>query len=236
MSATTVPVVELFHSIQGEGLRTGEPSTFVRLAGCNLRCTWCDTPYSWSAEGVRSARRMSVSELVDETRERAVVLTGGEPLLHLRRLGELVDAWRQSGVSHLTVETNGTIEPDGLWDDVDLWSVSPKLPGSGEVADAATVSAFIQRVPQRLQLKFVVVEPDDYTAMWDLLEQAAWNLDISILVQPDGTREDYADALRELSELVLEDEALVDGILRRSFVRVLPQTHRVAWGALARGV
>ena len=83
MSAA-LPVVELFHSIQGEGTRSGEPSTFIRLAGCNLRCVWCDTPYSWSAEGVRAAEQVAIDELASRVRERAVVLTGGEPMLHHR--------------------------------------------------------------------------------------------------------------------------------------------------------
>src|SRR3712207_9539509 len=106
-----LPLVELFHSLQGEGTRVGEPATFVRLAGCNLRCSWCDTPYSWSAEGVRDASRMSLDDVAGAVRERAVVLTGGEPLLHLRRLPRPVEAMRERGVEHVTVETNGTIAP-----------------------------------------------------------------------------------------------------------------------------
>lgn len=232
----TLPVVELFHSIQGEGLRTGEPSTFVRLAGCNLRCSWCDTPYSWTSEGVRGATRMTIAELADQVTERAVVLTGGEPLLHRRRLPELLAALRAGGVEHVTVETNATIHDPALLRDVDLWSLSPKLPGSGEVADPDVIATYLRTVADRTQLKFVVVADADLDDMWSLLEQVDAELPGPVLVQPDGTRVDYDAALRELSERVMADDATWRGVPRRSLVRVHAQVHRVAWGPAARGV
>lgn len=232
-----LPVVEVFHSIQGEGVRAGEPSTFIRLAGCNLRCSWCDTTYSWSAEGIRDAERVQLEELAARAQERAVVLTGGEPMLHHRRLPELVQALRAHGVDHVTVETNATIFDEALVDAVDLWSLSPKLPGSGEVADPATIRAFVDGAPGRVQLKFVVVEPGDLPALWQLVEAVGGAPGVPILVQPDGTRGDYDVALRELCDLVLGDGALDgEGRLRRARIRVMPQVHRVAWGPVARGV
>ena len=233
----TLPVVELFHSIQGEGTRTGEPSTFLRLAGCNLRCSWCDTPYSWTAEGVRAARQVPVDQLADEVTERAVVLTGGEPMLHRRRLPALLQALRDRGVDHVTVETNATIWEPALARDVDLWSLSPKLPGSGEVADVEVIGQYLRNVRERVQLKFVVVDEGDLDAMWDLLGRVDAELPPSgVLVQPDGTREDYDRVLRVLAQQVLDDDAEWRGVPRRSLVRVHAQVHRVAWGAAARGV
>lgn len=236
-AAGTLPVVELFHSIQGEGSRVGEPSTFIRLAGCNLRCSWCDTPYSWSAEGVRSAERVSLPELASRVRERAVVLTGGEPMLHHRRLPALLDALRVNGVQHVTVETNATIYDEQLADRIDLWSLSPKLPGSGERADPECIARYLATMPDRTQLKFVLASVEqDWHAMWELLEQVALPAAVPVIVQPDGLRVDYDAALRELSEYVMADEDQYDDELRRARVRVIPQTHRVAWGARARGV
>jgi len=233
----TLPVVELFHSIQGEGTRTGEPSTFIRLAGCNLRCTWCDTPYSWTSEGVKAAVHTPIDELAAQVTERAVVLTGGEPMLHRRRLPALIEALRARGIDHVTVETNATIiEPD-LLPLVDLWSLSPKLPGSGEVADTAVIAQYLRAAPERTQLKFVIVEEGDLAAMWDLLERVGEPLPgDAVLVQPDGTRSDYDTVLRVLATQVMEDDGQWRGVPRRSLVRVMSQVHRVAWGPAARGV
>ena len=100
---TTLPISETFDSIQGEGSLLGTPSFFIRTAGCNLRCTWCDTPYaSWDAAG----DQRSVASLVEEVQQsgrRHVVLTGGEPLM-FPGLVELNDALREAGC-HVTVET-----------------------------------------------------------------------------------------------------------------------------------
>lgn len=232
----TLPLVELFHSIQGEGSRSGEPATFIRLAGCNLRCSWCDTPYSWTAEGVRAAVPSSIEDLADQVRERAVVLTGGEPMLHRRRLPALISALRARGVQHVTVETNATIVDAELAAQVDLWSLSPKLPGSGEVADPEAIGSWIAAAPGRVQLKFVIVAEQDLDDMWRLLERVRVPLPLPILLQPDGTRADYDAALRELIERVMHDDGELDGQPRRSLVRVMSQVHRVAWGPAARGV
>ena len=232
----TLPVIEVFHSIQGEGARTGEPATFIRLAGCNLRCTWCDTPYSWNSEGVSAATPTPIDELAAQVRERAVVLTGGEPMLHRRRMGDLIAAMRAGGVDHVTVETNATIWDPSLARDVDLWSLSPKLPGSGEVADIGMIRQYIHGAPGRVQLKFVVTTARDYAAMWELLERVDALLPDPIVVQPDGTRTDYDAALRELIQRVMIDDVEWQGRPRRSCVRVMSQVHRVAWGPAARGV
>src|SRR5215218_6948470 len=96
-------ISELFYSIQGEGKLMGVPSTFVRASGCNLRCTWCDTPYaSWDPEG----EELSVDEIVARVTafgSRHVVLTGGEPLI-MPEMDALCDALHARG-HHITVET-----------------------------------------------------------------------------------------------------------------------------------
>ena len=126
-------IAEIYASLQGEGLLAGTPSTFVRTSGCNLRCTWCDTPFtSWRPEG----RGMTVAEIVavvTALAPRHVVVTGGEPLLaaevvplsaELRRLG-----------LHVTIETAGSVLPPGGVPACDLMSISPKLASSTPPAD-----------------------------------------------------------------------------------------------------
>lgn len=120
----TLRTIEVFASLQGEGLRQGEPSIFVRLAGCNLRCSFCDTKYAW-----RSGREEAVDDLLLKIARlwRAlpagwVVLTGGEPLA--QDVAPLVRGVRRLGL-RVQVETNGTFEPRPA---ADWYTLSPKPP------------------------------------------------------------------------------------------------------------
>jgi len=113
---------EAFVSLQGEGRLAGVPSTFVRVAGCNLRCAWCDSPTSsWRPTGERVELDAIVRACAQGPRH--VVLTGGEPLLFPGML-ELARRLRADG-HHVTFETAGTVAPDDL--ECDLVSISPKL-------------------------------------------------------------------------------------------------------------
>jgi 7-carboxy-7-deazaguanine synthase len=118
-------VAETFASLQGEGRLAGVPSFFIRTSGCNLRCAWCDTPYtSWAPEGEREP----VADLVARAAAaglRHVVVTGGEPLLQ-REIGALTAALAAAG-HHITVETAGTLVPAFT---CDLLSLSPKTANS----------------------------------------------------------------------------------------------------------
>ncbi len=167
-------VAETFVSLQGEGILVGVPSFFVRTSGCNLRCGWCDTPYtSWEPEG----RRRSVDSLVAEARAsgcRHVVVTGGEPLLQ-REIGVLTRALQGAGL-HVTVETAGTLAPEFS---CDLLSVSPKTGNSDPEGpwrgrhrrlrrDAGPLRELLGRFDDH-QLKFVVHGPEDLPEILELL-------------------------------------------------------------------
>tara|TARA_B100002052_G_scaffold115347_1_gene106137 strand:+ start:630 stop:1238 length:609 start_codon:yes stop_codon:yes gene_type:complete len=113
----TYPIVEIFHSVQGEGYHTGTPSIFIRFGGCNLQCSWCDTDFSkWD--------RMSITEIMtilEQWTTRRIIYTGGEPAM--QKLRPLSDELHSRGYN-IAIETNGTIElKDGL---VDWICVSPK--------------------------------------------------------------------------------------------------------------
>lgn len=119
----TLRIAEIFHSIQGEGIWTGVPSTFIRVSGCNLRCVWCDTPYaSWNPEGPVMAIEEILAQTVDIDH---VVVTGGEPLLFEATV-ELCRGLKELG-KVITIETAGTVYRDL---DCDLMSISPKLANS----------------------------------------------------------------------------------------------------------
>ncbi|MFT5424452.1 MAG: 7-carboxy-7-deazaguanine synthase [Phycisphaerales bacterium] len=171
---SAVLICETFTSIQGEGSLTGVPSWFCRLSGCNLRCTWCDTPYaSWNPEG----EQRSVEELVAEAKASGVrhaVLTGGEPMI-FKELVPLSAQLREMGM-HVTIETAGTVWLEALH--ADLISISPKLANSTPVDDPRdtggkwsllheerrlnlpVLARLLGAFPER-QLKFVVASPSD---------------------------------------------------------------------------
>jgi 7-carboxy-7-deazaguanine synthase len=124
-------IAEIYRSVQGEGFLTGAPSVFVRASGCNLRCWFCDTPYtSWRSEG----RDMSTDEIVAQVEEwetQHVVITGGEPML-FSELIPLSERFQGTG-RHVTIETAGTLY---LPVACDLMSISPKFASSAPSAEA----------------------------------------------------------------------------------------------------
>lgn len=171
--------MEIYPAIQGEGTKTGELSVFIRLFGCNLRCSWCDTPYSINRKEAERAlspdemsnlyRRftpfaLSQQVLADFPSIWRIVITGGEPTIHLPLILELGGLFHNAG-RHITVETNGTIPPATEdFQNVDLWSVSAKLEGSqistvpadARIVDFGAWAKFVGFS----QFKFVITEPD----------------------------------------------------------------------------
>lgn len=222
-SATGLPINEVFYSLQGEGKLAGVPTVFVRTSGCNLRCWFCDS-YHTSWEPTHAW--MAIDEIVEEVAEYPeadhVVLTGGEPLLHDASV-ELLARLGAAGY-HTTVETNGTIYRDA---DIDLASISPKLPsstptterdpkGDGEWADRherrrIDIDALATLVDEyESQLKFVVLDRADLSKIDDLVERvrAATTSEIpdtDVLLMSEGTTRAELDQAREnVAELALE--------------------------------
>ncbi|MEA2709048.1 MAG: 7-carboxy-7-deazaguanine synthase [Phycisphaerales bacterium] len=189
-------ISELFYSIQGEGKLVGVPSVFVRASGCNLRCTWCDTPYaSWDPEG----EELVVDEIVRRVgahEAKHVVLTGGEPMI-MPDVVSLCDALKERG-HHLTIETAATVYQAVKFD---LASLSPKLSNStplereaGRFAAAherqrinvPAIQQFIDAAPE-FQLKFVVSDEKDLAEIEALLAQLKNWSPPDVLLMPEGT-------------------------------------------------
>jgi 7-carboxy-7-deazaguanine synthase len=177
-------ISEIFYSIQGEGRLSGVPSIFIRTSGCNLRCVWCDTPYtSWNPDG----KEMTLAEVLHAIESYPlghVVLTGGEPLLCLE-IEELSEKLKTAG-AHLTIETAATIfKPVSC----DLVSMSPKLSNStpwqkqnGRFAAMHEQHRLNFNVVQQFidgydyQLKFVVEREQDFAEIRQILD-ALKNID-----------------------------------------------------------
>lgn len=224
-------VMEIYRSVQGEGTLMGVPTTFVRFFACNLRCSWCDTKYSWSVRQGGWWDRMSPAEVareVDRLGARHVVLTGGEPTIQ-RELPDLARLLR-SGGHHLTVETNTTIFPESLVPLIDLWSLSPKLGSAGEsYLRYPIIERFLNTLnPQQQQWKFVVRDDADEADLRTLLERYPMFAEhrVPIVLQPEGdvATIDYPVAIERLADRVR------DPFWDRYYVRVLPQLHVIVWG------
>lgn len=155
---------EIFYSLQGEGTRCGTPAVFLRLAGCNLKCKWCDTKHSWGT-GITRAAAETAAEITAFACD-SLVITGGEPLLQQAALEELLQLLPED--MHIEVETNGTICPTSrLAQRINQWNVSPKLLHSGNEQSAALpaepLAFFAAR--QNAWFKFVVQAEEDWAAI-----------------------------------------------------------------------
>ncbi|HEX6545042.1 MAG TPA: 7-carboxy-7-deazaguanine synthase QueE [Bryobacteraceae bacterium] len=225
-------IAEIFYSIQGEGSLAGVPSVFVRTSGCNLRCVWCDTPYtSWHPEGSElSSKEILEAVLLFEASH--VVITGGEPMI-APGLSDLAAQFRANDL-HITIETAGTVYQSLA---CDLMSISPKLKNSTpHVREEGRWAAQHERLryqPQILkqlaseyscQFKFVVSAPEDVAEIETMQREVGFPPH-DVILMPEGTN---SATLQERSRWLVE-------ICKTKHYRFSPRIHVDIWGAL-RGV
>jgi 7-carboxy-7-deazaguanine synthase len=213
--------------LQGEGTLTGVPSVFVRTSGCNLRCVWCDTPYtSWAPEG----EEMTVEQIVERSERHAaahVVITGGEPMI-APGIVDLTLALANRG-RHITIETAGTVAAPVA---CDLMSISPKLANStphdreeGRWAPQHDRLRYAPLVLRRLignhpyQLKFVIAAPEDLEEVERIVAEVHASPD-RVLLMPEGRDE---SVLRERSRWLAET-------CKATGYRFSPRLHVAIWG------
>jgi 7-carboxy-7-deazaguanine synthase len=217
-------IAEIFYSIQGEGTLTGVPSVFVRTSGCNLRCAWCDTPYtSWEPQGEERDIE-SIAQEVERYGASHVVITGGEPMI-APQIDELTHRLKQ----HITIETAGTVDAHVR---CDLMSLSPKLANStphtreeGRWAARHDRLRYQPEILKRLtqlyphQLKFVITDPNDLTEVHAVVEAIGVSKS-RVLLMPEG-----------IDSAILADRSrwLVE-ICKREGYRFSPRLQIDLWG------
>jgi 7-carboxy-7-deazaguanine synthase len=191
---------EIFYSLQGEGRLAGMPSVFIRLAGCPLRCRWCDTSYAQNPSAGTKFTGEWILEQISRYPAQYIVVTGGEPMTQ-PKLPDLLKAIRRSGV-HITVETSGIMFIKGL--PCDLMSICPKLSNSTptDVSQATShehlrlnvgvIKDLLKHYP--CQLKFVVDQRHDLDEVVRFVEQLPGVKPESVFLMPQAiTREKYLE-------------------------------------------
>jgi len=217
-------VSEVFTSIQGEGVTAGVPSTFVRLATCNLQCTWCDTKYTWDWTRFDPKKEITLVEddvLLAQIEAQNVVVTGGEPLLQQGALVPFCESL-VARACRIEVETNGTLVPlDALAAVVAQWNVSPKLGSSGNglaARERPDALAWFSRAPNAW-FKLVVDEPSALAEVDDFVTRHAVPRE-RVLLMPEGTT---------AATLAARSTWLVDACRERGF-RFATRLHVILWG------
>ncbi len=180
-----LPLVEEFYSVQGEGINTGRAAYFVRVGGCDICCSWCDTKYSWNAELHPMVSVETIAAQVAEAGADSVVVTGGEPLMW--NMDPLCDILKSNGIKTF-LETSGAWPLTGTWDWITLSPKrnSPPLPGIWLRAD---------------ELKVVIHDGTDF----EDAEKYSLNVrpDCQLLLQPEWSR--YREMIAAITDYVMKN-------------------------------
>lgn len=220
MKDTKFKVSEIFKSIDGEGIRSGYVVTFIRLFGCNLNCTYCDSSYACKGQ---EYQEMSLCDILDKVKQLncpKITLTGGEPLLNLDNTMILI----QTLISHgyeINIETNGSIDISSLIELPVILTVDHKSISSN--MSEYMIKSNIDKLRENDVLKFVVQTAEDLQQMVKILQNHK-NIKCSIYVSPVFDKIDPATIVE-----FLKSQSLYN-------VRIQLQLHKIIWDSQKRGV
>ncbi|MGQ7279068.1 7-carboxy-7-deazaguanine synthase QueE [Brevibacillus thermoruber] len=235
----TIPVLEIFGpTIQGEGMVIGQKTMFVRTAGCDYRCRWCDSAFTWDGSAAGEIRQMTPEEIWQELRRIGqdrfsyVTISGGNPAL-IANVGQLVRLLREQNI-RTAVETQGSRWQDWLLlvDDV---TISPKPPSSGMTTDFAALDAMVHALSGRTgdvrtSLKVVVFDEADF----DYARQVHQRYPrVPFFLQAGNDDVAQADLAGLRDRLLAAYEWLIERTMAAADmndVKVLPQLHALVWG------
>lgn len=209
-------VVEIFKSIDGEGIRVGYPVTFIRLAGCNLRCNYCDTKYSYEDEKFTEMTPQEIYIQVYKLGGKRITLTGGEPLIH-KDVKVLVDLLIQKGYE-VNIETNGSVDITLFLDKHTIITMDYKC-ASSDMEDKMLLDN-ISKLRKQDVLKFVVSDDNDL----DTVQRIYQNTKATVYISPVFGR--------------IEPKQIVEYMLEHNMenCRVQVQLHKIIWNPEERGV
>ena len=209
-------VVEIFKSIDGEGIRVGYPVTFIRLAGCNLRCNYCDTKYSYEDEKFTEMTPQEIYIQVYKLGGKRITLTGGEPLIH-KDVKVLLDLLIQKGYE-VNIETNGSVDITLFLDKHTIITMDYKC-ASSDMEDKMLLDN-ISKLRKQDVLKFVVSDDNDL----DTVQRIYLNTKATVYISPVFGR--------------IEPKQIVEYMLEHNMenCRVQVQLHKIIWNPEERGV
>jgi 7-carboxy-7-deazaguanine synthase len=236
--AKKVPVLEIFGpTIQGEGSVIGQKTMFVRTAGCDYSCSWCDSAFTWDGSAKADIRQMTAEEIWKELKHLGgdcfshVTISGGNPAL-LSGLSELIDLLKEKGI-RVGLETQGSRWQDWFWQIDDL-TISPKPPSSGMKTNFFVLDDIVKKLQAKnyntFSLKVVIFDDRDFDYAV-AVHQRYPAVPFFVQVGNEDTAE--ADNDKLIKKLLAKLEWLVGKIVQSpemNDVRALPQLHALLWG------
>jgi 7-carboxy-7-deazaguanine synthase len=224
-------LIEIYKSVQGESSFAGRPCIFVRLAGCNLRCSWCDSEYTFSG-GHKLSEDEVVAEIAKLAPVKLVEFTGGEPLLQERELVPLMERLLNMGYE-LMIETSGERPVENVPKAVHK-IIDVKCPGSGEGGRFRMTN--LASLTGRDEVKFVITNRDDYEFARDFIRNNAVEGRVeSILLSPAFSKTPSQE--RSTENCLLDPRELVEWMLADGLnARLNLQIHKYIWEPQKKGV
>lgn len=231
---TDIPVLEIFGpTIQGEGMVVGKKTMFVRTAGCDYHCAWCDSAFTWDGSAKDHIRRMNVEEIweelqrLGENRFSHVTISGGNPAL-IPAIGELVSLLKEHHI-RTAIETQGSRWQEWLLD-IDDVTISPKPPSSYMETNFEILDTIVERLRnQHMSLKVVVFNEADFAFAREVHERYS-DVPFYVQVGNDDVHTDQNAML--ITNLLHKYEWLINQVIESNLndVTVLPQLHTLVWG------
>lgn len=234
-----VPVLEIFGpTIQGEGAVIGQKTMFVRTAGCDYSCSWCDSAFTWDGSGKDQMKMMTAEDIWAELKQVGgdgfsfVTISGGNPAL-LNNLDQLITLLKEKEIT-IGIETQGSKWQDWFYE-IDELTISPKPPSSGMNTDFAILDEIIAKLKNKQQnhhvsLKVVIFNDEDYQYAKQVHQRYPM---IPFFFQVGNEDITTMDRGQLLDHLLQRYEALIDKVMADDEVKnvkVLPQLHTYIWG------